>query len=271
GPWPATGPTMWATDPAIPPSATRTHRPTRGSAYQSRRSSDLSRRTLSTPAPTDRAATSTPYSSAPVVWANARLTSSTIDQPSTTTVTICATRWRVRERGWVDPTTMVDGSSVEPRPDSLTVDISDLLGHVAAVDEPHDLVAEVGRSPEHQWTTPIDHGDPVLPAVARRRRRDAACARTAMHPYVPDAELCTLAHRVLRELGSCRDDHCLDSAGDRLQIGIGSISLDLLGLGVDREDRIAALAEPSVHGVAAVVLGRAGDPRHSHSLHGQER
>jgi hypothetical protein len=63
-----------------------------------------------------------------------------------------------------------------------------------------------------------------------------------MHPNVPDAQLGALVHGFLSGLGPCSDHHRLDSAGDRFQVLIGRIPLDLVGVRVDREDFIAALA-----------------------------
>src|SRR5438874_12745442 len=55
----------------------------------------------------------------------------------------------------------------------------------------------------------------VLPAVLRRGVGDAAGARAAVHPYVLDAELCALAHRLVGDLGPGSDHHRLDAAGAR--------------------------------------------------------
>src|SRR5215472_9041700 len=148
---------------------------------------------------------------------------------------------------------------------------SHLLRHVPGVHAAHDLVPEVGGGPEHEGTPSVDHGDAVLSAVAGGGVRDAARAGAPVHPHVLDAELGALAHGVLGDLGPCSDHHRLDPAGDRRQILIAPVPLDLAGVRVDREDLIAALAQPPVHVIAPVGLGRAGHPRDRYSLTGQER
>src|SRR5207247_984186 len=60
-------------------------------------------------------------------------------------------------------------------------------------------------------------------------------------------------------------------AGNRLQVLVAAIPLHLGGVRVDREDLVAALAQPLVHGVAPVGLGGAGHPRDRNPLVGQER
>jgi len=47
----------------------------------------------------------------------------------------------------------------------------------------------------------------------------------------------------------------LDAAGDRFQIRIGPIPLDLRGIWVDGVDVVATLAQPAVHVVAPCVFG----------------
>ena len=42
---------------------------------------------------------------------------------------------------------------------------SGLLGDMACEHVPHHLVSEIGGGVEHQRAAPVDHGDPVLPAV----------------------------------------------------------------------------------------------------------
>ena len=134
------------------------------------------------------------------------------------------------------------------------------FGTLPGPEESQDLVAEVGGRPKHQWTASIDHRDAVLPAVIGGGCRDAAGARAPMHPNLLDAQLGALAHGLLGDLGPCSDHHRLHSAGDRLQIRIAPIPLDLVGVRVDGEDLIAALAQAPVHDVAPVLLGRTDTP-----------
>src|SRR6266508_607029 len=69
-----------------------------------------------------------------------------------------------------------------------------LLRHVPAVDEPHDLVPEIGRRAEHEGTATVDHGDAVLAAILGGSGGDAASARAVVHPDTLDAELDAFAH-----------------------------------------------------------------------------
>src|SRR5215207_4921977 len=63
-------------------------------------------------------------------------------------------------------------------------------------DEPHRLVANVGRRVEHARAAAVDHGDAALAAVLSGGVRDTAGAEGAMHPHVLDPELGALAHRL---------------------------------------------------------------------------
>jgi hypothetical protein len=60
------------------------------------------------------------------------------------------------------------------------------------------------------------------------------------------------------------------SAGDRLQVGIGSVPLNGLGIRVDGEHLVAPLPQPLVHNVAAVSLRVSGNPCHRNSFRGEE-
>src|SRR4051812_19989074 len=104
---------------------------------------------------------------------------------------------------------------------------------MARKQQPHDLVAEVCRRVEHEWTTTVDHRDAMLTAVGSGRGVDAAFAVGAMHPHVLDAELRALSHRALSLLGRGRDDDGLDTSGDAPQVVIAAGALDLLGVRVD--------------------------------------
>src|SRR5215510_7021627 len=107
---------------------------------------------------------------------------------------------------------------------------SHLLGHVPGVHQAHDLVPEIGGGPEHQRAAAVDHGDAVLPAVAGGGTGDAARAGAPVHPDVGDAEVGALAHGVLGDAGPGSDHHRLDPAGDRFQVVIGPVPLDLVGV-----------------------------------------
>jgi hypothetical protein len=63
-----------------------------------------------------------------------------------------------------------------------------------------------------------------------------------VHPDALDPELDALAHRPVGGLRSCRDHDCLDAVRDRAEIVVGRVALDLVGVRVDGEDVVAALA-----------------------------
>ena len=88
---------------------------------------------------------------------------------------------------------------------------------------------------------------------------------------MPDPELGALVHRLLGALGPRADHDRLHSAGNRLQVRVGAIALDLGGIRVDGEDLVPALAQAPVDVVAPVGLGRARHARDGHALVGQER
>ena len=73
------------------------------------------------------------------------------------------------------------------------------------------------------------------------------------HPDPLDPELGALAHRFVGELGTGADHDGLDAARDRSEVVVGPVALDLVGVRVDGEDLIAAVAQPLVDGVAAVA------------------
>jgi hypothetical protein len=77
-----------------------------------------------------------------------------------------------------------------------------------------------------------------------------------VHPDLLDPELDALAHRLVGGLGSCSDHDRVDTAGDRLQVVIRPVALDLVGVRVDGEDLVASLAQAPVDDVAAVVSRR---------------
>src|SRR5881628_737750 len=92
-----------------------------------------------------------------------------------------------------------------------------------------------------------------------------------MHPNLLDPELGALTHRVLGALGPSSDDDGLDTAGDRWEILVGAIALDLVGVRVDREDLVAALAQPPVDVVAPVAaFAVSRDSGYRHPFVGQE-
>jgi hypothetical protein len=54
--------------------------------------------------------------------------------------------------------------------------------------------------------------------------------------------------------GAGGDHDALDAAGDRLEVVVRRVSLHLVGMGVDRGDAVAALPQPLVDDVGAVIL-----------------
>src|SRR5919197_6458400 len=113
-------------------------------------------------------------------------------------------------------------------------------------DESHRLVADVGGGVEHARAAAVDYGDAALAAVLGGGVRDAAGAEGAMHPDVLDPELRALAHRLLGGLGPRSDHDRVHAAGDRAQVVVRAVALDLVGVGVYREDLVPALAQALV-------------------------
>src|SRR6185436_19073298 len=69
-------------------------------------------------------------------------------------------------------------------------------------------------------------------------------------------------HRLFAVLGARADDDGLDAAGDRGEVAVARVALDLIGVGIDGEHLVAAVAQPLVDDVAAVaarIAGHAGD------------
>ena len=66
-----------------------------------------------------------------------------------------------------------------------------------------------------------------------------------------------------------KDDR-VNAAGDRPQVVIAPVALDLVGVRVDREHLVATVAQPLVHHVRAVARGRARHPGDRDPLLGQE-
>src|SRR5665648_21897 len=91
-----------------------------------------------------------------------------------------------------------------------------------------------------------------------------------MHPHAVDPQLGALPHGGICCLGLGPDHHGLYTAGDRLQVGIGGVPLDGLGVRVDGEDLIAPSPQALVHDVAAVPLRVPGNPCHRNPFRGKE-
>jgi len=53
-------------------------------------------------------------------------------------------------------------------------------------------------------------------------------------------------------VGPRGDDDDIDAARYRLQVVVGPVALDRVGVRVDREDLVPAVTQPLVHDVAAV-------------------
>jgi hypothetical protein len=118
------------------------------------------------------------------------------------------------------------------------------------------------------------HGQPpsitVLPAIVGRRLGDAPGTGAAVHPHVLDAEVGALAHRLFGDLGPGCDHDRVDAAGDRAQVAVARIALDLVRVRVDGEDLVAPPPKALVHDVASVILRLSGDARDRHPLAGQK-
>src|SRR5512132_3926035 len=91
-----------------------------------------------------------------------------------------------------------------------------------------------------------------------------------MHPDVLDAEVGALVEGVLGTFWPGPDHHSLDATGDRAQVLVGAIALDLLRVWGDRGDVVSPLSETLVDGVAAVGLGVPGDASDRHPPLGRE-
>src|SRR5215204_6329255 len=126
-------------------------------------------------------------------------------------------------------------------------------------EEPHRLVARIGCRSEHAWAAAVDHGDAVRAAQLSCSFGDAAGSGAAVHPCLPDPELDALAHRCLGMLGPGRDHHRLDTARDRPQVVVGGVAFDLVGVWIDGEDVVAAVAQPVVDDIPTMVSRRARD------------
>jgi len=76
-----------------------------------------------------------------------------------------------------------------------------------------------------------------------------------MHPDVLDPELGALAHRLVGDLGPRADYNRADAAGNRVEVAVRTIALDLVGVRIDCENVVAAFAQARVDSVAAVTSG----------------
>src|SRR5664280_3022750 len=91
-----------------------------------------------------------------------------------------------------------------------------------------------------------------------------------MHPHVVDPQLCALPHGGICCLGFGPNHYGFDTAGDRLQVGIGAVPFDGLGIRVDGEDFIASVPQTLVHDGAAVSLRVPGNSCHRNPFVGEE-
>jgi hypothetical protein len=69
---------------------------------------------------------------------------------------------------------------------------------------------------------------------------DTAGADGAMHPHVLDAELGTLPHGGISDLGSGSDHDCFNAARDRSQVVVAPIALDFVRVRIDRKDLVTS-------------------------------
>lgn len=98
--------------------------------------------------------------------------------------------------------------------------------------EAHGFVRLIGGWLEHQRTAAVDHGNAILPPVFRGDLRNAAGADGAVHPDVVNAQIYTLAHGGIGSLRLSADYNRIDTAGDRPQVGIAGIALDMVRIRV---------------------------------------
>jgi hypothetical protein len=62
-----------------------------------------------------------------------------------------------------------------------------------------------------------------------------------MHPYATDSDIGALAYDALRGLGFRDDDHTVDAARDRSQVGITAMAFEARHVRIDREDVVPGL------------------------------
>ena len=91
-----------------------------------------------------------------------------------------------------------------------------------------------------------------------------------MHPDAGDAELMAVTNDGLGHGGRRPDHDRIDSTRDRPQVVVARVPFDDVGIGVDREDLVAALTEPPVDGIRPVPLGMSRDANDRDALLGQE-
>jgi hypothetical protein len=75
-----------------------------------------------------------------------------------------------------------------------------------------------------------------------------------MHPYAADPGIVAVAHDSRRGLRSGDDHHAVDSAGDRLHVGITTIAVEALHVRVHREDVVPGALQPAIDQIAGGVL-----------------
>jgi hypothetical protein len=71
---------------------------------------------------------------------------------------------------------------------------------------------------------------------------------------VLDPQLNAFAHRLVGDLRPRADHDRLDAAGNRAEIVVGTIAIDLAGVRIHREHLVAALAQALVDDVAPVAI-----------------
>ena len=59
--------------------------------------------------------------------------------------------------------------------------------------------------------------------------------------------------------GLVSDHHRVHAAWDRGEVVVAVVALDLIGVGIDRKDVVAAVTQPAVDDVGAVILGLSQD------------
>src|SRR5262249_709241 len=91
-----------------------------------------------------------------------------------------------------------------------------------------------------------------------------------MHPHVLDPELDALPHRALGLVRRGGDDDGFDASGDASQVVVTAGTLNRLGIRVDREDLVAAVAQTLEHGIGAMIPGLSRNARHGNALVSEE-
>lgn len=130
-----------------------------------------------------------------------------------------------------------------------------LLRHVPAEPQqpPHAPMSKIHGLAIHHRTPAHDALNTVRTAGLDRLRRDTACAKGAMEPHATHIALPALIHD-LDGIARMRDNHhTVYNSGDRSQVGIAPLVLDLARRGVHRENLESRTAELPKNGVRRLL------------------